>query len=643
MGTTVPPQSATDALVGRELDGRYLIAERIARGGMATVYRAVDTRLDRTVAIKVMHASLAEDPGFVERFRREAKAAAALSHPNVVAVHDQGNTDGMSYLVMEFIAGRTLRDVLSTHGPLTPAQALAILEPVLDALAAAHSAGFVHRDVKPENILISDDGRVKVADFGLARTVSTATVTQGLLIGTVAYLSPEHVELGVADARSDVYGAGICLFEMLTGTVPYAGDSPINVAYQHVNTDVPRPSSLIPGIPIDVDDLVETATRREPGQRYRDCGEFAERVRAVRRELPAPEPFARTAATQPGPAGAPGIPPGESPAAGPTLVVAHGDRPTQPTTAGSGARSTGEQPRRRRRAPAVIAALLLLGAVAGAAFGAWYLAAGPGRSVAVPGVLGLDVAAATQAAADAELTLIVAGEEYSETVAAGLIVSADPEPGAEVAPGAEIAVIVSLGPERFEVPNLTGLSESAARDAVVAAGLTVGNVRTQFDAVVPAGQVVSSDPAAGDALKADSPVSFVVSDGPKPVKIPELVGTSADQARATLEAEDLVVATTEEFSTSYSAGVVMSTVPAAGEKVDVGGTVTLVVSKGPPPVEVPYLIDMFREEAVALIESLGLVANVQEGPFTPLNRVINQDPTAGSYIPVGSTVTITII
>ncbi len=631
----MPPPAATDALVGRELDGRYLIRARIARGGMATVYEALDSRLDRTVALKVMHPSLAEDDAFVDRFRREAKAAASLSHPHVVAVHDQGTTDGLPYLVMEFVSGRTLRDVLNQHGRLSAPQALAVLEPVLEALGAAHTAGFVHRDVKPENILISDDGRVKVTDFGLARAVTAATATQGLLIGTVAYLSPEHVEQGSSDARSDVYGAGICLFEMLTGSVPFAGDSPLSVAYQHVNADVPRPSSLVPDIDADVDDLVEIATRRDPAQRYADCAEFTERVRSVRRTLQPPRPLADTYT--------------EPVAATATLVV---DRPTEsigpgvdtprPGSDRSGDTAEISTPRRRRWGPA-IAVLLLLGAVAGAAFGAWYLAAGPGRTIAVPGVLGLDVAAATELASQNDLSLTVTGEAYSETVAAGIVLAADPEPGSAVSPGTEIAATVSLGPERFAVPVLTGLTEAEAVEALTAAGLRAGDISNEWDAVIPTGEVVSSTPGAGEELKADSTVGLVISKGPQPVELPDLTGTPVDEATAALVGQGLQVDTTEEFSTAYSTGTVISSVPAAGEKVDVGGTVTLVVSKGPPPVEVPYLIDMFREEAVALIESLGLVANVQEGPFTPLNRVINQDPRAGSFIPVGSTVTITII
>ena len=284
---------ARAGLVGKVVGSRYEVRALLARGGMATVYEAVDLRLDRLVALKVMHPHLAADPGFVARFEREAKSAARLSHPHVVAVYDQGEADGLVYLAMELIPGRTLRDVIRNYGPLTTEQALVFLEPVVEALAAAHAAGLVHRDIKPENVLISHDGRVKVADFGLARAVATSetNATAGVLIGTVAYLAPEQVERGEADERTDFYAAGICLFEMVTGQVPHGGDSPLSVAYQHVNSDVPAPSSVRSGIPPEADAIVRTATRRDPGQRYRNSQDFLADVRRARASLPAPTPF----------------------------------------------------------------------------------------------------------------------------------------------------------------------------------------------------------------------------------------------------------------------------------------------------------------------------------------------------------------
>jgi serine/threonine-protein kinase len=638
-GSTASPGSAgpsgpSDPLIGTLVDGRYQVVARIARGGMATVYEAVDTRLDRTVALKMMSAALAEDPGFVTRFRREARAAAQLSHPHVVGVFDQGEAAGIPYLAMEYVPGRTLRDVLRDYGALTPEQALTVLDPVLEALSAAHDAGFVHRDIKPENILISDDGRVKVTDFGLARAVTNnTTATQGMIIGTVAYLSPEHVERGDADARSDVYGSGICLFEMVTGQVPFAADSPITVAYQHVNADVPPPSSLRSTIPPDVDALVATATRRDPDLRYPDCRAFLADVRRVRRTLPPPQPLSKdtqdTLIVPADMATGGGTPP-------PAVTV-------RPATASGAAAAAPRAARRRRGRGWLVALLVLLLAVGGAAFAGWYLAAGPGKQVTVPGVIGMDQTAATAALQQVGLRLEVGGEEYSETVAVGLVLSSDPEPGASTAADSVISVVLSKGPERYAVPDVKGKPLAEAEAALVEAKLAVGVITEDWDPAVPDGSVASTDPPVGDELKPGSLVNLVVSKGPKPVKLPNLAGVAVAEAQAQLEAAGLVVTTTEEFSTEYPEGQVVSSTPAKGERVPVGSTVALVVSKGPPPVEVPYLIDMPKDDAVGLLQSLGLNVEINEPPFTPLDRVISQDPAAGTLIPAGSTVTITII
>jgi serine/threonine-protein kinase len=614
------------------VDGRYQVVGRIARGGMATVYEARDTRLDRTVALKMMSAALAEDPDFVTRFRREARAAAQLSHPHVVAVFDQGEAAGLPYLAMEYVPGRTLRDVLRDYGALTPEQALTILDPVLEALIAAHDAGFVHRDIKPENILISDDGRVKVTDFGLARAVSnTTTATQGMIIGTVAYLSPEHVERGDADARSDVYGAGICLFEMVTGQVPFAAESAITVAYQHVNADVPSPSSLRSTVPPDVDALVATATRRDPELRYPDCRAFLADVRRVRRSLPPPQPLSKDT---------------QDTLIVPVGMVAGGNPPppavtVRPVSASDAAAVPA--PRRRRGRGWLVALILLLLAIGGAAFAGWYLAAGPGKQVNVPGILNMDQAEATASLTAVGLRLEVGDEEYSETVAAGLIISADPAPGASAAVDSTVTVVLSRGPERYAVPDVRGQPLEAAKSAITGANLAVGIITEDWDSEVPAGSVVSADPPIGDELRPGSLVDIIVSKGPKPVRLADYAGSPADDVRAELEAAGLVVTSTEEFSTEYAEGLVVSTTPGKGERVPVGSTVALVVSKGPPPVEMPYLIDMKREDAVYTLQQLGLNVEINEPPLTPLNRVISQDPAAGTLIPAGSTVTITII
>lgn len=486
---------ARAGLVGKVVGSRYEVRALLARGGMATVYEAVDLRLDRLVALKVMHPHLAADPGFVARFEREAKSAARLSHPHVVAVYDQGEADGLVYLAMELIPGRTLRDVIRDYGPLTTEQALVFLEPVVEALAAAHAAGLVHRDIKPENVLISHDGRVKVADFGLARAVATSetNATAGVLIGTVAYLAPEQVESGEADERTDFYAAGICLFEMVTGQVPHGGDSPLSVAYQHVNSDVPAPSSVSSGVPPEADAIVRTATRRDPGQRYRNSQDFLADVRRARASLPAPTPFM------------------DAPAMNDTLVVglnnpveAGGGRGYEPrsgsdvmTEADDGYRDYGDsddfddddfgeyEDQRPRRGLRLFVALAVIVTIAGAGVAGWWLAVGPGTYSPTPDVVGQTFDEATATLAAEGLAIEATAEQYSETIPAGSVLTTDPGPGEGIAASGTVGVVVSLGAERYAVPDVRGSTPKEATEAIVSAGLASGGRVEAFDDQVP--------------------------------------------------------------------------------------------------------------------------------------------------------------
>ncbi len=628
--------SARIGLVGKTVGRRYEVRSLLARGGMATVYEAIDLRLDRRVALKVMHPHLAADPGFVARFEREAKSAARLSHPHVVGVYDQGEADGLVYLAMEFIPGRTLRDVIREYGPLTTEQALVLLEPVLEALSAAHDAGLVHRDIKPENVLISHDGRVKVADFGLARAVATSdtNATAGVLIGTVAYLAPEQVERGEADARTDVYAAGVCLFEMITGRVPHSGDSPLAVAYQHVNADVPAPSSLTPGIPPEADAIVRAATRRDPGQRYRSSADFLADVRRARASLPAPIPFIDT------------------PAMNDTLIVGTGDRtsihehwgdpgddPDESSTSRSGRGGRGGARTRVR----VVVGLVVAIAVAAAGFAGWWLAAGPGTYSPTPDVVGLAYDQAGELLQAEGLSITAAAEAYSEDIPPGSIVSTDPQAGAGIRPGGTVAATVSLGPERYEVPDVSGTEPAIATEAIVAAGLATGGRVEVFDDAVPLGQVARTEPAIGDLVPPDTPIDLLISKGPETVEIEDVTGRKQNVAVKRLEDAGLQVTTTEEFSDTIAEGRVFSVDPPPGTTVDSGSTVALVVSKGPPPVEVPDLIDLRRKAAVDALQRLGLRAQIDDGEFTRLNRVFDQSPSPGELVPRGSTVTLRIV
>jgi len=631
---------APDALVGRVVDGRYRVDARLARGGMATVYEATDLRLDRTVALKVMHASLADDAAFVSRFQREARSAARLSDPHVVAVYDQGEDGPLVYLAMEYVPGRTVRDVLREHGRLSAEQALTILDPVLQALEAAHRAGFVHRDVKPENVLLTDDGRVKVADFGLARAISSATstaATQGLLIGTVAYLSPEQVERGVADARSDVYGAGILLYEMVTGSVPFAGETPLAVAYQHVNAAVPSPSSVRPEVSPLIDGLVAQSATRDPDDRYPDAAAFLDDVRAVRRQLPAPRAFGvvddpATAATLVVPLAGAGT--GFAPPSGPAPTA------DSQTTAATPLPAAKPAKRKRRKGWIAFLAVLVLAALAAGA--GWYL--GVGRTVAVPPLANLTVKQAEAKLAPLGLSLDASQSDFSETVGKGDIIRTDPDSGAEVREGATIAAVVSKGPERYEVPDVRGKTVDEATALITENNLAVGTTKQAFDEKVDKGLVVSATPKVGTELKRGQTVDLVVSKGPAPVKIPNLVGQTKEAATATLTKAGLEVKYADAYSKTVPEGSVVSSNPKAGATVPKGGTVTLTISLGPPLVTVPDVYDLKASTAQKRLEALGLKV-VLEYPLvvTPRDRVVIQSISAGTQVRWGSTITLSIV
>jgi serine/threonine-protein kinase len=616
-----PVALETDPLVGRLLDGRYRLDRPIARGGMATVYTATDTRLDRVVAVKVMRPALAEDPDFVARFAREARAAARLSSPEVVAVHDQGTdpSTGTAYLVMEYVAGRTLRDVIRDSGPLSPSRALGLLEPVLRALAAAHAAGLVHRDVKPENVLLGDDGRVKVADFGLARAVETSnlTATTGLLIGTVAYLAPEQVEHGSADPRTDVYAAGILLWEMLTGTPPYDGDSPLSVAYRHVHDDVPPPSELVQGISTAVDALVVQATRRDPDQRPADGGAFLQQLMAVRATLPAVG-----LDTQP------------------TLVVS---RPTTISTSASTATTAiptaaappvpTARPRRPRRrgliAGIVIAVLALL-----ALGGGWYL--GSGRYTSAPSVINATRAAAEKELAAAGLKSRLGTPVFSDTVDKGLVLGQDPKPNGKIRKHGTVTLILSKGADLRTVPKVVGSTVPIAEASLKSAGLVKGEEILRYSTYA-SGLVIATDPAVGTKLRRGYVVKLIVSKGREQLDVPNVVGKPRDEAVKSLNNAGFKAEVIEVFSDTVQAGIVANQSPSIG-KASRDSTITLQVSKGPELILVPDVTGKDRDEAVAQLEALGLKTSVTRFPGGGGKKVRAQSPGGGEKVRKGTEV-----
>jgi serine/threonine-protein kinase len=656
-------RTVTDAVVGRVLDGRYRVGPRIARGGMATVYEATDLRLDRICALKVMHATLGDDDDFAGRFVREAHAAARLSHPNVVAVYDQGDDDGTLFLAMEYVPGHTLRDLIRSRAPIPPRQALALLDPVLSALAAAHQAGMIHRDVKPENVLLSDDGRVvKVADFGLARAVSAETqhtATGGVLIGTVSYLSPELVVDGSADPRSDVYAAGVVLYEMLTGRKPHEGESPIQVAYKHVHEDVPPPSALVPGLPAYVDALVARATARDRDLRPADARVMLHQLRRVRaaldhgvledpeltEDLTPTVSIGREGAardyidyTREEPDLSAHVPTILSPAqaaggeAGGTGVIA--------SRARAESRPPGRDRRPRRRRGRLLLALALLLAVAVGTAGWWF---GAGRYVSTPGVLDLTTRAAQAKVETAGLSFRVDGRTWSETVPAGKVVSTDPAPGHDVLRDGTVSAVVSKGPERHAVPRLAGLRLDGAQASLRRAHLSYGDATYQWSQRVAKGVVIGSDPAAGTPLRRGTAVDVSVSRGPHPVKVPNLAGDDARAAAKALRHLHLRVHATQRHSDAVPEGDVISQSPDSG-RLFRGDTVQLVVSKGPVLVEVPDVRRMSADQATATLTAAGFRVRVLREPvYVGLGLVVKEDPSTGTRAPRGSTVAIYVV
>jgi eukaryotic-like serine/threonine-protein kinase len=677
-------QTATaDPLVGRLLEGRYRILDRIARGGMSVVYAAVDERLDRRVAVKVMSSSLSADPKFNDRFAREARAAARLTHVNTVAVYDQGVDDSSGhhvFLVMELVPGRTLRDLMrerqTAGGGFSPAEAVSIMEPVLSALSAAHRAGIVHRDIKPENILLSDDGLVKVADFGLARAVDAdaASTRTGLMMGTVAYCAPETIVHGRSDERSDVYSAGIVLFELLTGQVPFRGDSAMNVAYQHVHNRVPAPSSRVKGIPTPIDEIVVSATDSDATGRPGDASVFLAELADARADLALPvvpvPPRRRSA-----PSRTNGATPPRHPVAGvrtgntaPVGTTGRSDRTTtarangaRPNTVRHDTEVVGSRPapppvvipprrkavspraRRRRRRLIAFVAVLLLG---GLSLTAGLVGVRLWRewNTHVPKVAGLSVSRAESVLHETGYAISpTITHVFSETVPQGMVVRTDPSTGTRVAQGKPIALVVSLGKNRVPVPEVAGQTLNGAENTLSVRGLDWA-LSVRSSVTVPEGKVIATDPKAGAQVKRSQQIKIIVSSGLPNVVVPDVpVGTSYDDAAALLKKHHFVASRVDEHSETVPSGVVIA-IDQAGQHQQWGSTIPVRVSSGPEFVTVPdFTMLQPLSDYETQLHNLGLSVNVVSEFGGTTQRIIHVSPSPGTQVHPGDTIDVSIV
>ncbi|MDY2941679.1 MAG: Stk1 family PASTA domain-containing Ser/Thr kinase [Varibaculum sp.] len=667
-------EQRTDPLIGSMLDGRYLVSSEIAAGGMATVYRGHDTRLDRAVAIKVMHPHLAKTPGLTDRFRAEARAIAKVTHPAIVAIHDQGQIEGRGYLVMEYISGPSLRELLRQQGSLTLRQALEVTEQILVGLSAAHQVGLIHRDIKPENILLTRDGQPKIADFGLAHLLGEATgYSTSAVMGTVDYMAPELVNGETPDASCDIYAAGLMLSEMISGKLPFPTGTPISVAWAHVTSDPEPVHQQFDWVPEQVDDAIGVLAAREARSRPADAAAAAVIIRDLLDSLPDQVLNKRSEVPDKADSDATAMLEQVSNNRETAILTGAAKRqsqtepyrfiPVNPPALTNSAETTGaggnetaktigkprnisvsepESPEKKLKKHRIWPILLLVFVIAAAiSVAAWWFLAGPGSRITVPSVAGQSQTQAVKQLRNAGFEVILQ-REFSDTVDRGKAVGTDPEGGTKAYPDQPVRLYISKGIEMVRVPNITGKTQRDGTAALQKAKLKVGTVSEEYSDTVAAGQVIATDPKAGQSVKHDSIVKLTVSKGKEPVTVPDLAGSTLTEAQKVVETLKLKVSSSENYSDTVPKGAIISQDPAAGETRYHGDEIKVVVSKGPEMVAVPDVVRKSEADARQTLEAAGFVVNVNR-LFSIADKVAQTDPAAGTVVKVGSTVTITVI
>jgi len=637
--------SSPDTLINTLFDGRYRIVRKLGSGGMANVYLAEDEDLGRRVAIKILNERYANDDLFIERFRREAKSAAALSHPNIVSVYDRGEAEGTYYIAMEVIEGRSLKELIMTRGPLPIAQALSYTHEILEALRFAHRHGIIHRDIKPHNILIGE--RLKVTDFGIARAGASQMTEAGSIMGTAQYLSPEQARGAPVTASSDLYSAAIVLYEMLTGKVPFTGDSAIEIAMKHLNDPPKPPSKIRPEIPEELDAVVLRALAKNPEDRYQTAEEFSEDLHRVEAGLPlAPETSEAATALLTGAAFMGGS--GSTEVLAGTAVTTPGS-PPPPTTRRPpppyGPGYYDEPPKKRRRWAPWLLVLLLLAA---AGIAGWYVFSqiqdqlAANEPVAVPNVVGLKEEAAVTLIQNAGLEPDVQRAANAD-VEKDRVFDQNPNPGNRIQKGDRVTLLVSTGPPKTSVPDVVGMNYGDAVQALNDVNLKA--TKHEVFSQKPVGKVISQDPPAGEQVVEGTEIILEVSRGAKQVVVPSVVGMSEDDARTTLQQAGFEVSSTSAPSDSTPEGIVSDQSPDGGTQASKGSTVTITISTGPSTTTVPDEVGQDKQVAIDDLKANGFKVDVQNvacGDPNQDNIVQDQDPAGGSDAPNGSTVNISV-
>ena len=627
-------------LSGQLIDSRYELLRVIANGGMGTIYEGLDTRLDRKVAVKVMHPHLAQDEEFISRFIREAKAAASLSHPNIVNVMDQGwNQSGIPavFLVMELVEGQTLRELIASKGNFSVTETINYLSPVVNALAAAHKIGIVHRDIKPENILISNDGRIKIADFGLARGTNlgqTMTAEASVILGSVSYLSPEQVQRGISDSRSDIYSVGVMAFEMLTGKRPHISDSPLQIAYMHVNEDIPKVSSKGIKLPKELDELIFAATSRNPDDRPADAENFASHLRNIQIKFDPTKQQMSLELDLPIRK--------EVPKSAKKVVPVEEEVTREITMPVKREKSVKEPKIKRERKPrkGLMKVAVVLAIAIG--FGGWWNMIGPGSKVTVPSLVGGTLDDAANLLKPVGLSSDVSSQEFSEDIDKGVIISTKPAGGDKVSEGGIVHLTLSKGPERYTVPSVAQLTAEAATKLLSTIPVATPLVQEIFNDKIPKGFVIGTEPASGSQVKRGAGIKIIVSKGIEQIGLINFVNKSGEEAINTLNDAGFKVTAKYVFSEKVPLGAVVSQDPAVAKDYPKGTSVSVNISKGSAYVFIPNVYSLSETKAKVTLSALDLQVIVKRMGTKAVKQVTSISPKVGSKVLRGSKVTITV-